>query len=195
MVKVLKITSPLPPSVNHYTGIRIINKNGKNIPVVYETSEAKVYKRKFKHIIDEQVKLQGWDMEVNSTQHFYVDAVVFFDRIDRDASNYEKCLGDAITETKKIWNDDNVSMFRPARIYYDKNNPRIELTITPVEYIGIFDNQKHLSSFESKCKTCLRYKRNCKILKNAKEGRIQEEINNFKKDFECTKYKRIKGEK
>ena len=34
---------------------------------------------------------------------------------------------------------------------------------------------------------CSRYKRNCSILKNAKSGRIQDEIC----DFECSKYKEI----
>ena len=34
---ILKLTSPLPPSVNHYTGVRTIMKNGKPMSMVYET--------------------------------------------------------------------------------------------------------------------------------------------------------------
>lgn len=184
-MKQLKLTSPMPPSVNHYTSVRTIVKNGKPLSIVYETKEAKEYKKAFKKIIEEQVQLQGWNYEVNQTQHFFVDAVFYFDRIDKDASNYEKCLSDTITETQLIWKDDNVTLFRPQRIYYDPKNPRIELTIYPVDYIGIFDHQNQLSVFEEKCKTCNRYSRSCSILHKAKEGRIQEEIC----DFVCAKYK------
>lgn len=186
--QILKLTSPIPPSQNHYLGWRAIIKNGKPMAVSYETAEAKKYKKDFEKHIIEQVKIQNWNHEVNSTQHFYVDAVFYFDRIDKDSSNADKCLLDAITETQLIWSDDNVACFRTNRIYYDNRNPRIELTISPVDYIGIFDNQEQLNNFESKCKTCQRYKRNCSIFKKAKEGRIQEEICNL----ECSKYKETK---
>lgn len=177
-IKKLQLTSPIPPSVNHYTSVRTIMKNGKPLSIVYETKEAKDYKKKFKKIIEEQVKVQGWDMEVNATQHFYIDAVFYFDRIDKDCSNYEKCLDDAITETQLIWKDDNVALFRPQRIYYDSKSPRIELSIYPCDYIGVFDNASQLEQFESRCIGCKRYKRNCSILQKSKEGRIQEEVNN-----------------
>lgn len=193
MSNILKLVSPMPPSVNHYTGIRTIIKKGKNgkqtpMAMVYETAEAKKYKKEFKKIIENEVKKQGYDAPVNDKQHFNVDAVFYFDRIDKDASNYEKCLSDTITETQLIWKDDNVVLFRPQRIYYDAENPRIELSIYPVDYIGIFDNQEQLNCFEEKCKTCKRYARNCSILNKAKEGRIQEEII----DMECMKYSKVK---
>ena len=71
---------------------------------------------------------------------------------------------------------------------YITTNPRVEITIRKVDYVGIFNNEEHLCGFEDKCKSCSRYKRNCKILRQAKEGRIQEEIT----DFVCSKYKEIK---
>lgn len=184
---VLHITSPMPPSVNHYLGWRAILKNGKPMAMSYETKEAKDYKKEFKKIIEDAVKEQNWTWEVNDTQHFYVDAVFYFDRIDKDCSNYEKCLGDTITETQLIWKDDNVAMFRPMRIYYDNKNPRIELTIYPVDYAGIFDDKEHMKNFcEHYCSSCSRNKKNnCSILKKAIEGRVQEEINNEV----CLKYK------
>ena len=183
-IKVLKLTSPIPPSQNHYTGIRIIKNGNKNIPVVYKTKEAKEYEKEFDKIIREQVKKQEYYIEVNNKQHFNVDAVFYFDRIDKDTSNADKVLLDTITGTQLVWKDDNVALFRPQRIYYDSSNPRIELSVYPVDYIGIFDNQEQLDEFESKCKTCKRYKRNCSILKKAKEGRIQEEIC----ELVCSKY-------
>ena len=52
-----------------------------------------------------------------------------------------------------------------------------------------FDNKEYLEAFEHKCNKCTRYKRNCSILKKAKEGRVQEYIN---KNLECNKFKEVK---
>lgn len=185
---VLRLTSPIPLSVNHYLGTRAILKNGKPMAMVYETGEAKKYKKDFIKYIHEQIKEQNWGLSVNPSQHFYCDCVFYFDRIDKDCNNYFKLLLDSITESELVWIDDNVVCERVNRIYYDSSNPRIELEIYPVDYIGIFDNQEQLEHFEDKCKMCKRYKRNCSILNKAKEGRIQEEICGL----ECYKYSEIK---
>lgn len=172
-------------SVNHYLAYRTIMKNGKPMAMSYKTKEAKDFQKKFEEYIREQVKIQNWNMSLNPAQHFYVDAVFYFPRIDMDANNYFKVSLDTITDTQLIWVDDNVVCERINRIYYDSVNPHIELTIYPVEYIGIFDNQEQLNQFENKCKNCKRYSRNCSILNKAKEGRIQEDIQNMV----CSKYK------
>lgn len=174
-------------SVNHYLAYRAIIKNGKPMAMSYKTKEAKDFQKKFEEHIKEQIRIQNWNLPVDPAQHFYVDAVFYFPRLDMDANNYFKVSLDSITETQLIWADDNVVCERVQRIYYDSSNPRIELTIYPVDYIGIFDNQEKLDCFEDKCKTCNRYKRNCSILNKAKEGKIQEEIHNF----ECNKYKEV----
>lgn len=184
----LHLTAPLPPSVNHYLGTKIINKNGKQMSIMYETNEARKYKKQFKEYIEEQVKLQDWISSMDKTQHYYCDCVFYFDRIDKDPNNYFKCSLDAITETQLVWADDNTVCERVNRICYDSNNPRIEIDIYPVEYIGIFDSCEELNAFEEKCKTCTRYYRNCSLLRKAKEGRIQDEI----KDLYCEKYKEKK---
>ena len=188
MGNVLKLTITDFVSVNHYLAYRTIMKNGKPMAMSYKTKEAKDFQKKFDRHIREQVKIQNWDVPVDSAQHFYVDAVFYFPRLDMDANNYFKCSLDQITETGLIWEDDNVVCERVQRIYYDSSNPRIELTIYPVDYIGVFDNKEQLNYFENKCETCFRYKRNCSILKKAKEGRIQEEICGL----ECSKYKEVK---
>lgn len=193
MGNVLYLTSPIPVSVNHYLATRIINKNGKPMAIVYETNEAKAYKKWFASYIKEEIQKQNWNIELNSAQHFYCDCVFYFDRIDKDCNNYFKLLLDAITETQMIWVDDNVVCERVNRIYYDSENPRIELNIYPVEYIGIFDNKNELEQFENNCQTCKRYKRNCSILKKSKEGRIQNEVTVDVWDgICCSKYSEIK---
>lgn len=188
MGQVLRLTITDFVSVNHYLAYRAIIKNGKPMAMSYKTKEANDFQTKFEKHIVEQVAIQGWETNLNPFQHYYVDTYFYFPRTDMDANNYYKCSFDSITATGLVWADDNVACERVQRILYDSSNPRIELLIYPVDYIGIFDNQYQLDEFEDKCKTCQRYKRNCSILKKAKEGRIQEEICNL----ECSKYKETK---
>ena len=155
--------------------------------MMYETSEAKKYKSEFKKHVIQEVEKQNWNMPVNKTQHFYLDCTFYFDRIDKDSSNYDKCLLDAITETKLIWEDDNVALVRVNAVYYDSSNARIEITLHPTDYIGIFDNRTQLEEFESNCIQCTRYKEGkCSLLVKSKEGRILEEIQNKI----CSKFKK-----
>lgn len=190
MGNILRLCSPIPPSVNHYLAHRAVMQNGRPMAMVYETKEAKDYKKKFKVYVAEEVKKQGWVMSGDKYQHLYVDEIFYFGRIDQDAGNYDKVLHDSITETGIVWVDDNIVCERIERIYYDSENPRIELTIYPVDYIGIFDNKEELDLFENSCKKCKRYARNCSLLKNAKIGRIQPEIHRCNGYFVCDKEKK-----
>lgn len=185
----LFLTSPIPPSVNHYLAYRTtVSKSGKPIGMSYVTQEAKRYRKNFANYVTDEVAKQGWNLEPNTKQHFYIDGWFYFSRIDADANNYWKILIDAITDTQKIWVDDNVVCERVRRIQYDASNPRIELAITPVEYIGIFDNAEQMDLFiKSYCIGCKRYERNCSILRKAKEGRVQDEISDGLACLSCNK--------
>lgn len=190
--QVLNLISPMPVSVNHYVKARTFIVNGKAMVTMYETAEAKKYKKEFKEYIVKEIKKQNIIWEVNKTQHFYIDCIFYFDRIDKDPNNYFKLPLDCITETQTVWADDNVAAERVNRIYYDSKNPRIEMKIYKVDYIGIFDNQQQLDVFTDNCISCSRYKLGkCSLYKKAVEGRIQEEID----DATCSKYKKIKGDK
>lgn len=187
----LLLTSPICPSVNHYLSYRAIMKNGKPMAMSYCTNEAKKYKEWFAKYIREEVENQQWSLIPNKHQHFYVDTVFYFPRVDMDSSNYFKVMLDAITDTQLIWIDDNVACERVQAVYYDTENPRIELCIHPVDYIGVFENAPQLDKFISKCSECVRGSRNCSLLNKAKEGKIQKEISNGV----CDKFKlkRTKG--
>ena len=151
----------------------------------YCTTEAKHYKEWLSKYVQEEVTRQGWALTPNKLQHFYVDTVFYFPRVDMDSSNYFKVMLDAITDTKLIWLDDNVALERVQAVYYDTDNPRMEICIHPVDYIGVFDNAPQLEAFVSKCADCTRCTRNCSLLNKAKEGKIQTEI----ADGVCSKYK------
>jgi len=188
----LHLVSPVPLTVNHYTGIRVINKRGKNIPVTFVTPEAKKYKREFIKYIREQVKIQNWKRVDNKYHHLYMDGIFYFARTNIDAANCDKILSDAITESEVVWDDDSGILFRPQRIYYDTQNPRIELTIHPVEYCGVFPTEEDSKKFEDHCKTCRRYNNNCSILRKAMECRIQDEIKLENNNYICSKFKEKK---
>ena len=182
---VLKLVSPIPPSVNHYLSYRAVIKNGKPMAMSYKTVEATKYQNSFAKYVEQQAKIQNWIKSENKFQHYYMDCIFYFPRTDMDANNYFKCMADAISNSNSVWIDDVQLCERVQRIYYTSNNPRIEITITHTDYIGIFDNISQLENFESNCVYCTRYNRNCSILIKAKEGRIQEEIC----DLVCSKYK------
>lgn len=186
--QVLKLTSPISPSVNHYLAYRAIIKNGKPMAMSYKTSEATKYQKDFIKYVQEQVKIQNWIKSENKFQHYYMDCIFIFPRTDMDANNYFKCMADAITESGVVWCDDNQLCERVQGIYYSSENPRIEMEIRPVNYIGVFENTSQLEQFESNCIGCTRYNRNCSILTKAKEGRIQLEL----QYGVCEKYKPIK---
>lgn len=183
--QILKLVSPISPSVNHYLGWRAILKNGKPMAVSYKKPEAVKYQKEFAEYVKEEAKKQGWVKSDNIYQHYYMDCTIYFDRVDKDANNIFKCLADALTDSGVVWIDDTQLCERVQRIYYDSENPHIELEVYPCDYIGVFDNASQLEEFESRCIECNRYKRNCSLLKRAKEGRIQEEI----QDGVCFKFK------
>ena len=191
--QMLRLTSPIPVSVNHYLKPRaFVTWKGKT-PIanvtMYETAEAKKYKREFINYVKEQVKKQGWIKSEDKFQKYYLDAIFYFPRIDCDCNNYWKLLADSITESECVWIDDIQLCERVQGIFYDSKNPRIEIIIRPVNYIGVFKDASQLETFESNCIECTRYNRNCSLLRNAKEGRIQEEIISNCNEVSCSKFK------
>lgn len=172
----LRLISPLPPSVNHYLAYRAVLRNGKPSAMSYKTKEAVKYQSAFAGYVAEEVKRQGYILPPDKNRHFYIDAVFYFDRIDRDPNNYFKCMLDAITDTGLVWCDDNVACERVQRVYYDPENPRVELTVYPTGYIGVFDDAKQAAAFADRCAHCKRYGHNCSIFHKAMGGRVQEDV-------------------
>lgn len=187
-MELLKLVSDIPPSVNHYLAYRTVNRGGRPMSISYKTKESVKYRENFARYVKEEIEKQGWDLEQKKSQHFYVDAVFYFPRVDMDANNYWKVMLDAITDTQLIWLDDNVVCERVQGIFYDTDNPRIEIQIKPVDYIGVFENASQLEEFTSRCIGCIRYTRNCSLLSKALNGKVQEEI----VGVECSKYRGAK---
>lgn len=183
----LKLTITDFISVNHYLAHRAFMKNKQPQVTCYKTQTAKNFQKKFTEYVKKQARQQGWITDLNPFQHYYVDTIYYFPRVDMDTNNYWKVAFDAITDSKVIWTDDNMACERVQGVFYDSENPRIEYTIYKTDFTGIFENHEQCDEFITKCKTCKRYYRNCSLLKNACEGRIQKEIENNI----CNKYKEI----
>lgn len=178
----LHIIAPIPPSINNdYMKPNSLMKNGKPITIMYESSKAKKYKKEIEKIVKEQIKEQNF--KVNLEKFVIVEWIFFFPRVNMDTNNYYKCFIDAITNcTNLIWKDDNITLMRDNRIYYDSNNPRVEVDIYYSDHIGIFDNQEDLDNFiNNNCSQCKKGNKigqngGCSIYKKAMESRIQDEI-------------------
>lgn len=186
----LYLTSPIPPSVNHYLSYRAVLKKGRPVAVSYKPKEVVEYRKKFAEYVTEEVSRQGYDYIHDGIHHFYVDAVFYMPRVDMDSNNYWKVLLDAITDTQLVWKDDNVVCERVQAVYYDPQNPRVELHIHPTEYVGLFKNEECIKDFKGNCLSCTRVNGNCVVLAKAIEGRITGDIT---KDYMCLRHKERKG--
>lgn len=174
----LRLTVPLPTSLNklYVNQYRYNSKTRKNEPTGARvlSADGKKSKMLIQKATRNQMKKQEWDFEWTKENYLYLDAVIYFNKKGRDDNNQYKLLCDALEGI--VYDNDSRVLIRTQKIFYDAENPRMELYIHPVEYIGIFNNQDTLDKFEDTCKGCSRYGRNCSILAKAKEGRIQEEI-------------------
>lgn len=185
----IKLVLPLPVSINKLyinqytwnpktktrvpTGKRIMSEEGKKIKKSIQLETIK------------QLQSQEWDYEWTKSNYIYQDCYIYMNRAGRDDNNIFKLLNDSLE--KIVYDNDSRVLTRTQRILIDSENPRVELIISQVPFRGIFDTEEQMKQFEEKCKTCKRYKNNCSILKKAKEGRIQKEID---EDLNCIKYKK-----
>jgi Holliday junction resolvase RusA-like endonuclease len=184
----LKLSIPLPTSLNklYVNQYKYNAKSRKSEPTGARvlSAEGKMSKALIQKAVKNQMKSQMWDFDYTKENYIYMDSIIYFNKKGRDDNNLLKLLCDALEGI--AYDNDSRVLNRTQRIYYDADNPHMELHIHPVDYIGIFDNQLALDKFESACKNCSRYARNCSLLVKAKEGRIQDEIDN---NLVCSSFK------
>lgn len=120
--KKLRLTLPLPPSVN-----RLYNDTkfgGKSLTIT-----ALRYIPRAKALINLAIDEQRWVKQSKQTW-YYVDLVFYFpDRIRRDSHNMLKLLMDVMQDT--AYGNDYYALPRINSVEYDKANPRVEILITP----------------------------------------------------------------
>lgn len=125
--KMLKVSLPVPPSVNSmYVNTR---NGGRRL-----TSKAEHYTRDSRALLNLAVEEQHWKMP-NRSVWLYVDLVFYFqDRRIRDSHNCLKLLLDVMQGI--AYQNDYFVLPRIQSVEYDKENPRVELRITPQSAIS-----------------------------------------------------------
>lgn len=188
----LNLTLPVPISINslyvnqfkydYYlkrrvpTGGRVLSSSGEK------------QKKDIQKIASEQVKLQNWDYAWTEDKNnfLYLDVNIFFARRGRDSDNVFKLLHDSLE--KIVFDNDSRILPRVQKVLYDTENPRVEVSLSPVEYKGIFSGVKEMTSFEENCKSCTRYlKGRCSILVDSIAGTVRSEIEDINNPI-CSKY-------
>lgn len=181
-------------------------KGGKPfaMAMMYETAEAKKFKNDMVKLIKQEIEKQNFKPQENySFVNLYW--TWFFASVKNDTNNRLKCPIDAITQfgdtfkELKVWTDDNVSMNKDVKIFYDSINPRVELEIRYAPDVGIFNDKLEYDDFiNTYCNKCKKgnkigQKGGCSVYSNAMESRIKEEIpmntEEEKNNKKCLKFK------
>ena len=134
-------------------------KSGRPLVLNYPSKGNVQYKKLFEPYIKQIVKDSGWDKEITRGKHYYLNATIYFGRIDQDEQNYWKMPCDIMNEI--VYIDDSMILTRCDRIYYTYNKeiePHIDFTLSPVEYVGIWNSQEECNQFVDVCKGCKNYK-------------------------------------
>jgi len=118
--KKLKMSLPLPPSVNHmYINTR---GGGKRL-----TKQAENYVRVSRSLINLAIEEQRW-LKQNKSTWLYIDLVFFMpDRRVRDSHNCLKLLLDVMQDI--VFDNDYYVMPNIKTVEYDKENPRVEINV------------------------------------------------------------------
>lgn len=194
----LKLVLPVPVSINSLyinqyrynprtrrrepSGARILSKEGEKC------------KEEIQRLAKEQMKDSKWDFKWTEDKNnfLYQDAVIYFSRRGRDDNNVYKLLNDSLEGIS--YDNDSRVLVRTQKIMFDKENPRIELTLTPVDYVGVFESKEEALEFEERCYDCRRYlDGRCSILTASLSGEIKPEVSFDEDGAECQEYQQKKS--
>lgn len=191
----LNLLLPVPTSINKLyinehqwdarlkqrvpTGRRILSTEGRKV-------KAQIQGRARVQLLEQP----EWNYEWTKENFVYQDAVIYFARRGSDDNNIYKLLNDSLENI--TYDNDSRVLVRTQRIVYDSKNPRIEVKIVPVDFIGIFENRDVYDEFQAKCKGCSKYRKgSCSILKDSIAGTVREEIGSIHNPI-CTAFKEKK---
>ena len=127
----IKFTIYLPPKTKKKHSQIIFKKSGnKKIPILIPSSQYIQYEKDCKYFMP---KVETIDYPVNIEAIYYMPTKR---RVDK--TNLESALLDILVE-HKVLKDDNSNIVVStdgSRVLYDKDNPRTEVTITPIKVGG-----------------------------------------------------------
>lgn len=193
----LNLTLPVPTSINKLyineyqydgrtkqrvpTGRRILSKEGRTV-------KAQIQGRARVQLLDQT----DWDFEWTKENYVYQDAIIYFARRGSDDNNIYKLLNDSLEGI--VYDNDSRVLVRTQHIVYDAKNPRIEVSIKPVDFVGIFKDKHTYEEFTARCEFggengCSRFRNGgCSILKDSIAGTVRAEVGNIKNP-NCSEFK------
>ena len=173
MEQILKITCPIPPSVNHYMAYRVSGGKGRKFVQAYKTQDSIRFEKEFNRILNIEIKKQNWELVEEG--YVIVEANWFFESNRRDSNNYHKLILDCMNQ--KVFKDDKQAMERTMNITIDPKNPRAELTIYKSNKQGLFLTEEDKMKFcSNNCHKCTKKKTSCSIFKKILNNKISEEF-------------------
>lgn len=175
-MNILKITSPIPPSVNHYLHHRVQRaRNGRLFVQPFKPKRTIEYEEHFFKIVTQAIEEQQWEIP-DKDKFIIIRATFYFPQKGLDINNHWKLPLD-VFKSAGVYLDDSQVIEGAKRQYIDKNNPRIEFDIWVAPFIGIFNNKEQLDEFKNvNCRFCKKEPEKCTILKQAYENRITGDI-------------------
>ena len=204
---VLNLILPISPSVNEIYVPKCTTTYGKGgrsfaKPSIYETAEAKKFKRDMAKYIQEEVVKQGFIKREGVFT--FLEWTFFFPHTKMDDNNFLKLNCDGISQSNCIWTDDNWGVNKTTRIFYDSENPRVLLKLYYADWVGLFNSKEDHDSFvENNCKLCSRGSKiglrgGCMVYRDILDNRIKPESYDFDYEsgsLECLKFKNKKTNK
>lgn len=123
--QVLKVTLPIPPSVNHI--YQNVGRGARRL-----TTEAVKYIKTAQDIAKKQIRKQGWKKD-NRAVWSVMDLYFYFpDKRRRDSHNCLKLLTDCMEGL--LFHDDYFLLPRIQDVQLDRENPRLEIVYYPKKY-------------------------------------------------------------
>lgn len=139
-----------------------------------QTPESIKYKNVATKIIREQIIKQKWTMPPEK-QMIDVKVDYFFTRKGQDANNYLKIPYDVFTKCG-VWSDDQYGKPQTGLVVIDKFNPRLEITISYSDQVGVFNNEIDRESFIRDYSEFMSEKEMKTLLKKLDDYRITEDV-------------------
>lgn len=183
----------LPPSVNNYLKPKVVKKTARTYAALYETKEAKDFKKLFGEKLKREVRRQNWDIRQTESHQWFLDVIFIQTRIDADSHNYYKILLDSM-ENIVFANDKNI-LVRTHRVFYgNKDKQGFQLKLSKGTHVGLFNDKEMVNLQTTKCESCRYYSGGqCSILKAIMDARLVDEFDIERQ--ECKKYTKRKRAK
>lgn len=167
----MKLTLPIPPSVNSYMKYKI-QRNGRRLAIkTYPSLETESFYSYSIPLIKEKMEEANF-AKVEKGKFVSVTCTFYFEKKGKDADNHFKCIMDAIQKAGLVENDSQL-IPRVENVYVDKENPRVEIVVESMSKMGVFLNESHMEHFkQSNCCLCKKNPNRCATFTGFLDNRV-----------------------